>query len=490
MLNSLRFPDLRIARLTFFVLFWLILGNAGPFVGFSTQVFGQAKDLGSSQLDLAKKIDPRAFGFNIPPGQISAGGESVIVNSGETEVIAKVYLKVGENYIILLPDGKLESRMANEVKTTQKSFKSGDMKEIAKELIAREFKGFKVRLSQRYMFIYNTSEEFAAVTNVIMDSMLRGVILNSRAQGIKVDYPETPLIVVMFRSEAEFQRYKKMPPGVVAFYDILSNRVILHEESNLSSIDRKLAVRQSLSVIAHEGAHQILHNIGVQKRLSIWPMWLSEGLAEYYAPTEAGRGLKWRGAGQINDFRMFELENYLSSKTENVVDGSTIRDTVMAGRLTSTGYASAWSLTHFLAKTQKKEFNRFVREMSSLGALEGFPKLRDKPTVPENRTIFESYFGKDWESTEKDLVSHLKRQRYVSPFSEFPHYVAVVVYSPTEGKRLQRAVRTFVNNQDANAWRIEFIRSLDREIQPSVKSNIKKFRNRSAANLYSSQFNN
>ena len=35
--------------------------------------------------------------------------------------------------------------------------------------------------------------------------------------------------------------------------------------------------------------------IGVQQRLSTWPMWLNEGLAEFFSPTTTDRQLKWKG---------------------------------------------------------------------------------------------------------------------------------------------------------------------------------------------------
>ena len=108
----------------------------------------------------------------------------------------------------------------------------------------------------------------------------------------------------MFRTEAQFQRYRRMPPGVVAYYDTLSNHIVMYEESRLFRTAPELAIQQAISTIAHEGAHQILHNIGVQARLSKWPMWLTEGLAEYFAPTTFGRRMQWKGAGQVNDLRI------------------------------------------------------------------------------------------------------------------------------------------------------------------------------------------
>src|SRR6188472_4639005 len=161
----------------------------------------------------------------------------------------------------------------------------------------------------------------------------------------------------MFRTETEFNRHRRMPAGVVAYYDPVTNRVFMYEQSRLAQVRPDLALGQAISTIAHEGVHQILHNIGVQQRLSMWPMWLSEGLAEYFAPTTAGERLKWKGSGQVNDLRMFELEQYIKSRAAEKPDGQMIEHTTQAARLTSTGYASAWALTHYLAKNKRAEFN-------------------------------------------------------------------------------------------------------------------------------------
>ena len=117
--------------------------------------------------------------------------------------------------------------------------------------------------------------------------MLSGVIAHCNAQGLEVHEPEIPLPVIMFHRAQQFEAFGA-PPGVLAYYEITTNRVILHEESMFSNLDQKLARQDLLSTIAHEGAHQILHNIGVQQRLSRWPMWLGEGIAEYLAPTKPG----------------------------------------------------------------------------------------------------------------------------------------------------------------------------------------------------------
>jgi len=190
----------------------------------------------------------------------------------------------------------------------------------------------------------------------------------------------------------------------------------MYEKSDLFKNRPDLAVGESIATIAHEGAHQVLHNIGVQQRLSMWPMWLSEGLAEFYAPTSVGNRMKWKGAGQVNDLRMFELEQYVKAKSADQPDGKMVEHTVIAGRLTSTGYASAWALTHYLAKNKRLEFNKYVKTCSELGPLEAFGEIEPPGIVRANWQSFAEAFPDPPEEIELRVITHLKKQPYTNPF--------------------------------------------------------------------------
>jgi len=178
--------------------------------------------------------------------------------------------------------------------------------------------------------------------------MYPGLFGYFRRLQIDVHDPEVPLVVIIFHTEEEFEEYRAMSESVAAYYDSISNHVVIYEQSKLATIAPELAAKASISTIAHEGVHQILHNIGVQHRLSRWPTWISEGLAEYFAPTSVGRRFRWKGVGKVNDLRMSELGTYL--KRPRLQPGEMVRQTIAANSLSPTGYASAWALTHFLAQ--------------------------------------------------------------------------------------------------------------------------------------------
>ena len=436
---------------------------------------------------VAQTIDPRNFGFDLPAGPVRPGGGArVLVGVGDREVVARVHVEVADQRILLMPDGVLVARPASELKPTDDSFKPAGMDEIAARWTSGRLRNFQTKSTRHYLFVYNTSEEMALVTSRVLESMVPGLIGFADSMKLKSSEPELPLVVLMFKTEAEFQRFQKMPKGVVAYYSQLDNYIVLYEESGLAGIKPELALQQTLSTIAHEGAHQILANIGIQQRLSVWPMWLSEGLAEYLAPTSTGRRLKWKGAGQVNDMRMFELENYLKSRDADVADGHLVEQTVLAGRLTSTGYATAWSLTHHLAKNQRGDFQKLLASVSQLGPLEGDLRIEPPGVVRGNLSQFRQIFGDDFGAIEKRLVAHLKKQPYTDPFAEFPHFVGVVGAGP--GGRLRREANVFHAQAQANKWCEETVAKLPADQRDGAVSTVRQFATRPAAEAAARQW--
>lgn len=425
--------------------------------------------------------DPRYFGFDILPGTIRpADGERVLTaDRSGAPVVAKTHVNVGDARIVLLPDGQLVARKPGEAAPTDRPFRPLEKEELLERLKA-EFPGFKAKQTKNYTYLFSTSDVFAFGTSQILESMLPGVKKWAEGQKLSVREPEVPLVIVMFKTEADFQAYRRMPDGVVAYYDPLSNRIVVYEESAKFKGPLDLAIKQAISTIAHEGTHQILHNIGVQQRLSIWPMWLSEGLAEFLAPTEVNTKLRWKGPGLVNDLRMFELEQYGKAHAAEEPNGDTVRNTVLAARLSSTGYATAWSLTHYLATKKKADFSKYLCKVAKTGPLQGAIEIAPPGIVPGNIKLFEQQFGDDYLQMEKDLIAHLKRQKYSDPFADMPHFVAMLTWN--DGKKQQRDVATFHSPILAAKW----VREM-RERNPAIGDDgykIQEFPNRPQAEMF------
>jgi hypothetical protein len=432
-------------------------------------------------------VSPRDFGIDLPPGPIEPGKQQAVTTT-DTDgkpVVGRIHVRVGEGAIVLLPDGQLAGRKAGEFSPSDRKFEPLEKDELAKRLAA-EFPGFKTKATNHYVYVFNSSDEFQFGASRILETMLPGVKGWVEDAKIAVKNPAVPLVVVMFRTEAEFRRHRRMPPGVVAYYDPLSNRVFMYEQSRLARVRPDLALGQAISTIAHEGVHQILHNIGVQQRLSVWPMWLSEGLAEFFAPTAVGAKLRWKGPGQVNDLRMFELEQYVRGKAAEEPKGELVEHTVLAARLTSTGYASAWSLVHYLAKFKRAELLALVREASQIGPLTGATDVSSVGVVRGNRGAFTNRFGEDFKELETKLVAHLKKLPYTDPFLNAPHFVAT--FTTTNGRRAQKDASTFHSPMLAEKWLGDLRAKLPEAERGSAELKIYGFANRGQAEVFLKQW--
>ena len=437
-------------------------------------------------VEVARFMQPKDFGINLPEGQPARypWKRVLTVTDHGKGCVAKVHAMVGDNFLVMLPNGGIVPRLAKDVEPTDREFKPMLGEEIAKELLQDpRLRGFRSKITKDHVFIYNTTDGFTSVATKLMKSMYRGVAWYAKDQGIRVRRPYTPLVVIMFNRQHQFLSYQRVPDGVVAYYDMIENHVVLHEESGMASYSRELARQELLSTIAHEGAHQILFNIGVQQRLSRWPMWLGEGLAEYLAPTKASQNYKWKGTGRVNDMRMWELEMFLQKQHIKGFQGETLDWIVRAPALDSTGYATAWSVTHFLAENHKEEFDAYMRYLSNLPPLFAMMGEDMEDEVELNAEQFKRFFGKDMKQIENDLVAHMTQQKYDSPVETLPHYVGTATISKL-GETERKHACFYVSDVFVKEWRQSVIDSLPENDRRFVSFETSIHTNRNTANRY------
>lgn len=381
---------------------------------------------------------PEELGMRLPDAPVLPGGDrrAIINGSSAPFSVARVYLEVGDYYVLLQADGSLISLPAREATLTDRPFVPLDKKALAKQLTADRFTGFRTRTTRRYLYVYNTSDEFATATSRILESMYVPLTNYCRRQKLAVEDAEFPLVVIMFRTQDEFFKYRQVPEGLIAYYNPISNHVVMFEQSKLAEVAPELAFKQAVSTIAHEGVHQILHNIGVQKRLSRWPLWFSEGLAEYFAPTELDRRVRWKGVGFVNDLRLHELSEFCRTRPEQLPDGQLVRGAVESTSLDSLGYATSWALIHYLSRYHRDEFQACLRDVSQLEPLQSVAPA----------SFYAKHFQRDHLTTEQELLNYLKTMPYVNPILNQTHFVmmiqngkreVLVTSSPAELRRYQ-----------------------------------------------------
>jgi len=420
------------------------------------------------------QADPSELGIQIPKADPKpAGGRRILVNSDDDQlVVANVLVEVGDRFLVIMPDGRIQSVLSADVTVTERPFVPATVKELSDKLRAK-FPGYKVQSTAHFIYVYNTSPLFYSGTSQILESLYPGLMNFLKARKLEVTDSPYPLVVVMFRTRAEWAAYMHglfADSSVAAFYDGVSNRVLMYEQSELGEDAPQLAQKQLISTVAHEGVHQILHNIGVQQRLSRWPMWVSEGLPEYFAPTSVGGATRWLGAGQVNDLRMLTIDPALKAgdvNAEELLDGLIFDD-----ELDSDGYAWAWALSHYLGEKKRDDFFKYVAQAATLGPLE---ELK----LSAQNEMFVAHFGDDRAKLGADLLGHLTKLPYRDPIENMKHYV--VTYRYQDGRYIHYGYAVTTSPAEIQRKREELRAKIPPFFQQTALFEVKPFPTRTKA---------
>lgn len=352
-------------------------------------------------------------------------------------VVSRVYQEAGDELIVTLPDGQLgwpEGRSY-----TEQPFRPATADELKVTLLEGPYRDFHVRQTKHYLIFYKCSETFATDSANLLESLYQGLLQNFANGGLNVHDAEFPLVAVIYDTEAAFRAAHRMPPSVQAFYHLLSNRIFLFQTSEEEWTNPEVAAIRKPQTIAHEGTHQILQNIGVQPRLSPWPIWLVEGLAEYCAPTFTRKGAQWAGIGKVNALHMATINDLNEQSKLQRVRGmqvarigpssrkGVVEDLIGKTELTPTDYATSWALTHYLASQKSDELLAYLRELSNLSPLR-------IPNTDDQVALFCRMFGSDIGKLDTAVARHLKNLKYES----LPYY-AVVFEQPISRGMVKRA---------------------------------------------------
>lgn len=380
----------------------------------------------------------------------------------------------GEDHVILwLADGTLVTAPRSQTAPSDARFQPKSAEQIGAALLKKPaLAGMQAYTTNHYTVVSDATPQFRKTATRILESMLAGIVKHIRAMKVPIHAPPTSMPVVMFRQRSRYLAYRQVPDQIIAYYEPISNQVVMCEEAPGGGPDASIIRSQRLATIAHEGAHQILHNVGVQQRLAHWPAWLNEGLAEYFAPTTFGKRMTWKGAGEVNDWRMYELERYLKS---GAGEGEFVNDTVLASRLTSTGYATAWALTHYLAEYRREAFHTLVRHYTKTDPLEGSRRQASSIDLSQ-RIAFARHLGSDFAAMEGKIVAHLRTLPYRDPYASEPHFVGFALWLAPPKKLAD----VFHNRRDAERW--------CRDHGQQVKTVVRQFETRRQAEAFARQW--
>jgi hypothetical protein len=358
--------------------------------------------------------------------------------------------------VVVLPDGRLG--IPSIVVPTKSPFVPITADEMERRVQAGPFASFEVHRTPHYVILYQSSKEFAENHGRLLEELYKRLIAAFRKHDVPVHDPEFPLVAVIFRHERDFREHHAVDPEVRAYYEVYSNRIFLFENSD-RELEPEINALLTTQTVAHEGTHQILQNIGVQPRLSAWPAWLVEGLAEYCGAPACPRNGQptWDGLGQINSLHMAtlrELEDPLSLSMKGPEErlGSLIRKPgqpvvealLRKTDLTPTDYAVAWSVTHYLALKRGPEFTRFLSVMGQIPPLE--------PKTPDDHVrLFREAFGGDLARMDRAVDGYLRKLARQRTYDPLPFY-AVMFEQPLPLGMVRRAAMVSQSPQVIQQW--------------------------------------
>ena len=371
-------------------------------------------------------------------------------------VVARLHGEYEDKTALLRPDGQLG--FPNMLVPTDEPFVPMTGDDLRARLQEKPYSDYQVLTTPHYLIFYQSTFAFAQDSGRLLEDLYKGLIEVCRKSKIPVHEAEFPLVAVIFATERDFRAHKQVEPEVQAYYEFFTNRIFFYQQSDQDRQNPRVSALRKPQTVAHEGAHQVLSNIGVQPRLAAWPLWLIEGLAEYCAtPTFKKKGVTWEKPGLTNALHMAtlrELDDPLAIDPENggvqarparrdrwLIEAETL---IPKTRLTPTDYAQAWALTHYLAQKTGGQFVKFLKAMSQMPPLE--------PRTPEQHLAeFRKYFGQDLARLDKKADEYIRKLSQKSGYDPLPYYV-VIFEQPLGGGMVHRAATYSQSPQMIEQW--------------------------------------
>ena len=355
-------------------------------------------------------------------------------------VVAREHGMLKDQMAVVLPDGTIGWPTTQVF--TDEPFVPSKIDDLERTLHDGEYATFRVVKTAHYLVFYQSSERFARDSADLLEKLYERLSGALRKQKIPVAEAEFPLVAVIFRSEDDFRANREIAREVQAYYEILSNRIFFYEKGKRDSAAPEVSAFRKPQTVAHEGTHQILHNIGIQPRMSPWPIWFVEGLAEYCSPPRSSKkgGLAWDGLGQVNPIHLAtirDLDDPMAGEVRGGPSPPSARDRgqplveylVTRSELTPTDYALSWGLAHYLAVERVEQFVAYIRKLNQLKPFE--------TRTPEDQLAdFREVFGENLAKLDAQVAKHLSRLKV--PDAQAMPFYAVMVEQPVARNSVRR----------------------------------------------------
>ena len=277
-----------------------------------------------------------------------------------------------------------------------------------------------------FIVVYATSKPFANWYGSLLEKLYKNYVPHWKRLGVELTEPQFPMVAVLLSSEERFQQYGRQDeafliPGQCAYYNKLTNRIVMYDMSGLqvfqegnrrpaaaSDIQRFLAHPQSnnnITAVVHEAVHQVGYNTGMHPRhVFANPLWLCEGLAVLHEVPDPRNNLGWTLGPHINTRRLEQLRRHLDNpQLVSPIQKMIQDDDLLRKQATALdNYALAWGVTYYLVKRRPKELAAYLTLLQTKT-----PLSDDDAEI--RMSDFESCFGTDWDAFYRDFAAFVRR---------------------------------------------------------------------------------
>ncbi len=340
------------------------------------------------------------------------------VISGKLLVTAKdggIMLRTADGTIWNVPPDELLEHTADAAE-----FAPATVDELRRQL-NREFRGFDVITTNHYIICYNTSKAYAQWCGSLYERLYNGFHQYWKNRGIKLGEPDGPMVALVFSSAEAYAKYSEPEIGkaagqIIGYYSFKTNRVAMYDLTGMEKLRRPGDKRTSpqeitqilarpdaeamVATIVHEATHQIAYNCGMHERFADIPLWVAEGLAEFFETPDLNSANGWRSSGAVNRVRLARFRDYIPKRGAGSLESLIVDDKRMRDpRAALDAYAEAWAFNYFLLKRHGKQYNDYLMMLASKKAwFIGDAESRLKE--------FRTYFGDDLKELDDEFVRY------------------------------------------------------------------------------------
>lgn len=219
--------------------------------------------------------------------------------------------------------------------------------------------------------------------------------------------PPFPLVSVVYKDRAAFakqaaaQNNGATPNGVLGYYDLNSNRILLYDMGGRNDA----RWQQNASVLIHEATHQMAFNTGVHSRYAPPPLWAAEGLATMFeAPGIYDAGNYPHPNDRLNHGRLRTFQEALAPNHRPEMLLALIATDDLFRVNPAAAYAEAWALTYFLATTEPAKYAAYLKLTANRPP---FSEYSSAARVKD----FAAIFGSNWRMLEARFLRFMSALR-------------------------------------------------------------------------------